>query len=324
MSPVVSVVTPFYNTADYLDQCITSVRRQSFADWEYVLLDNCSTDGSADIARRHAGEDARIRLHSNRSHLSQLENYNEALTLISPAAAYCKFVQADDLIFPNCLQEMSALAAANPRAGLVSAYGLFGNRVYLSGLELQEQLLTGGDIVSRFLRDGLYLFGTQTSVLMRADLVRARRPFFDITSPFADVEACLQLLKTSDFGFVHQVLTYTRRDNESIYSGVRTYEPMLLCRAAALRRHGADFLDAATLSQLLADAERNLYDFLGECWWLRHGEQALWDFYRRGLGHAGTELSMARVRWHALKALGRRALNPLDTISRLQQRRARS
>src|SRR5262249_4091268 len=49
-TPLVSVVTPFYNADEWLEECIESVLAQTFTHYEYVLLDNCSTDGSTEIA----------------------------------------------------------------------------------------------------------------------------------------------------------------------------------------------------------------------------------------------------------------------------------
>ena len=60
--PLVSVVTPFFNTAPYLAECIESVLAQSYSHFEYILLDNCSTDGSSEIAAAYASRDSRIRL----------------------------------------------------------------------------------------------------------------------------------------------------------------------------------------------------------------------------------------------------------------------
>ena len=59
-SPLVSVLTPFYNTAPYLAECIESVLAQTRGDFEYLLVDNCSTDGSDDIAAGYAARDPRI------------------------------------------------------------------------------------------------------------------------------------------------------------------------------------------------------------------------------------------------------------------------
>ena len=53
-TPLVSVVTPFYNTRDYLAECIESVLRQTYTNWEYILVDNFSTDGSSEIAKHYA------------------------------------------------------------------------------------------------------------------------------------------------------------------------------------------------------------------------------------------------------------------------------
>ena len=54
MSPLVSVVTPVYNGETYLAACIESVLSQSYSNWEYVIVNNCSTDRTLDIASDYA------------------------------------------------------------------------------------------------------------------------------------------------------------------------------------------------------------------------------------------------------------------------------
>src|SRR5688572_28821121 len=108
--PLVTVVTPFYNTAEYVGECIESVLAQTYQNWDYVLVDNKSTDGSAEIAQRYAEKDKRLRVIQNKNFLTQVENYNHALRQVSPICKYCKVVQADDWIYPNCLQEMVSAA----------------------------------------------------------------------------------------------------------------------------------------------------------------------------------------------------------------------
>ena len=52
--PFVSIVSPVYNEAEYLAECIDSVLAQTYQNWDYTIVDNCSTDGSVEIAQRYA------------------------------------------------------------------------------------------------------------------------------------------------------------------------------------------------------------------------------------------------------------------------------
>src|SRR5438445_8622580 len=80
--PLVSVVTPVYNGEDYLRDCIESVLAQTYTDWDYTIVNNCSTDRTLDIAREYADRDPRIRIHSNETFVRQIKNYNIAFRQI--------------------------------------------------------------------------------------------------------------------------------------------------------------------------------------------------------------------------------------------------
>ena len=143
-SALVNVVTPFYNTKEYLRECIESVLRQKCDDWQYLLVDNCSTDGSSDIAREYQSRfPEKIRLIRTTSFLSQVDNYNFALSSISPDSKYCKVVQADDWLFPDCIKSMVEVAEADPTVGIVAAYELEGDEVRLDGLPFPSPRLSG-------------------------------------------------------------------------------------------------------------------------------------------------------------------------------------
>jgi len=179
--PLVSIVTPVYNEADHLPECVESVLAQTYQNWEYTIVDNCSTDGSGEIARGYAARDSRIRVHKNVKFLTALANFNHALRQISPASKYCKVVLGDDWIFPECLERMVTVAEEHHSIGLVSAYSLEGQRVLCVGLPTQCTFASGSEICRKHFLEDLYLFGSPTTVLYRADLVRTRIPF--ITSP---------------------------------------------------------------------------------------------------------------------------------------------
>jgi glycosyltransferase involved in cell wall biosynthesis len=103
MTPVVSVVTPFHNAAPYLRECIEGVLKQSLTDFEFILLDTCSTDGSGAIAAEYAPRDARLRVVAGPHHVGQIDNCNRVLGHVSPRSTYVKMLGADDWLYPECL-----------------------------------------------------------------------------------------------------------------------------------------------------------------------------------------------------------------------------
>jgi glycosyltransferase involved in cell wall biosynthesis len=286
LAPAVSFVTPFYNTDAYLEECIVSVLNQTYTNWEYVLINNCSTDKSVEIAERYARRyPDKIRLRHNTAFLSQVQNYNAALCAISPESKYCKVVQADDWLFPDCVSRMVEVAEAQPNIGIVAAYELEGDEVRLAGLPYPSPLVSGRDVSRLYFLQNKYLFGTPTSLLLRSDLVRSRDPFYEERyAPFEDGHACFDLLKTWDFGFVHQVLTYSRRDNESIISRVRSFGLEFFLHFSMLVIHGRDFLSEEEYRQCFMQAEREYFSFLGRKACALHRESdAFWEFHRAGL-----------------------------------------
>src|SRR6185295_5011934 len=248
MDPLVSVVTPVYNTAAYLAECIESVLAQEYQNFEYVVLDNCSTDGSYEIAKDFARKDARIRVERNSQVLSQPRNYNRALELILTQSTYCKMVQADDWIYRNCLREMVTAAALDPEVAIVSAYQsagtekVRGHGFAAGGWNRTVTIRPGMETCRRYLLDRQYMFGTPTSVLYRSDIVRARNPFFFENSYHEDSEVCFEILRTYKFAFVHQVLSETRVDNDSLSTRVRGHEPDILHEFIILHKYGRWYL----------------------------------------------------------------------------------
>jgi len=323
-TPLVSVVTPFYNTREFLAECIESVLRQTYAHWEYILVDNCSTDGSTEIAKRYAIQYPNtMRLIHTDSFLSQVQNYNFALSLISPNSKYCKMVQADDWIFPECLRSMVELAEAHPNVGIVSAYELEGDHASLGGLPYPSPEVSGRDVGRLYFQKNAHLFGTPTSLLMRSDLVRSRNPFYEERhAPFEDSHACFDALRIWNFGFVHQVLTYSRRDNESILSRIRPFRFELFSRLAKVIAHGRYYLTEEEYPGYLKSVERDYFFFLGQSA-LQGSGSDFWDFHRERLASINYSLNFGFMTKWILLVLLDWAGNPKRTMEYLWPRRAR-
>jgi glycosyltransferase involved in cell wall biosynthesis len=319
--PLVSVVSPFYNTDAFLAGCIESVLAQTYQNFEYVLLDNASTDRSAEIAERFAARDPRIRLFHNEQTLPQLQNYNRALQHISPASRWVKMVQADDAIFPRCLEEMVAVGEANPTVGVVSSYRMVGKGIGPLGLPPTKTVLSGREAIRLNLIDDLYLFGSQTTVMMRADIVRARPSFYPEDSFFADSDAIYEVLARHDFAFVHQVLSFSRLDAESVSGKVKSYEPHLLDRLIRLKSFGPASLSGEECVRYLGEHRRVYARFLAEAW-LRRREPEFWEFHRKGLARIGEEIDRSRFWLDAVGIILHYLLQP-GRVARWLSRRAR-
>src|SRR5690348_12279144 len=118
MNPLVSVLTPVYNGEQYLEECIQSVLRQTYTNWEYIIADNMSTDRTLEIAETFATRDSRIRVIRGPDFVDLYGNHNRALAHMDRSAAYCKIVHADDWLYPECLTTMVGALEANASVGV--------------------------------------------------------------------------------------------------------------------------------------------------------------------------------------------------------------
>ncbi|MFC3502917.1 glycosyltransferase family 2 protein [Micromonospora krabiensis] len=120
MPPRLSVVVPFYNVAPYIGDCLRSVARQTFTDFEVVLVDDGSSDGSADVAAEFCARDPRFRLvRQDNQGLGPARNTGTAHS----TGEYLAFVDSDDLVPAHAYELLvgsldrtgSSLAAGNAR-----------------------------------------------------------------------------------------------------------------------------------------------------------------------------------------------------------------
>ena len=297
--PLVSVVTPVYNGEQYLRECIESVLAQTYANWNYTVVNNCSTDRTREIALEYAAKDSRIRVIDNKTFVRVIENHNIALRQISPESKYCKVVAADDWIFPECLKRMVDLAEAHPSVAIVGAYGLEGNRVICGGLSYPSNVVPGRELCRRTILGELYVFGAPTSVLFRSDIVRSRQVFYNEENLHADAESCYEILENHDFGFIHQVLTYLRVQENSLtaQSGeLNTYLPSDL---GILVRFGPKDLSEEERNLMIGAHLKKYYDYLGRQVFRRRGEK-FWSFHRDKLAKSGYPLIKPRIAFHAM------------------------
>ena len=315
--PLVSVVTPVYNGAATLAECIESVLAQTYGHFEYLIVDNCSDDATGEIAREYAGRDPRIRVLRNDVVVTAMENHQIGFREMAPQSRYCKIVHADDWIFPECLERMVALAEANPSVSVVSAYRLEDRYVTLDGLPYPSAVVSGREICRRALLGELYVFGTPTSLLLRSEVIRSRDPYYDETRfpRHCDTAACYETLRDRDLGFVHQLLTFTRRGG-----AVQTAKSLRLGSSlpehlAILMRYGPEFLTPQEYEARYREMVRGYYRFLGISVFGRRSRE-FWSYHRDFLRRLGLSASPVRIGRASLSSMALVLLRPARSLRR--------
>lgn len=267
--PLVTVLTPVYNGEKYLIECLDSVVNQTYKNFEYILVNNCSTDRTIEIASSYAQKDNRIKIVNNSNFVGAIENHNIAFKLTAPESKYCKIVSADNMLYPEAISRLVEVAELNPSIGIVGSYQLFGNEdkgwtVMWSGLPYRSSVVSGRHISRSTLLGGQRVFGSPTALLYRSDLVRSVDAFYPNLTLQADLSAIYKCLQNTDFGFVHQVLSYERAHNESQTSQhIRkgTYEIAFI---KDLLEYGPTYLTEFEFKHRLDQVLVNYYELLAD------------------------------------------------------------
>ncbi len=328
--PPVSVLTPAYNAEPYLSECIESVLAQTYQNFEYIIVNNNSTDGTLQIAQHYAGLDKRIRIYSNDKLLDVVASHNRAFQLASPSSKYCKIVSADDWLYPECLTRLVALAELHASVGIVGSYQLSGGgavwgdwRVRWAELPVPfsatysvGSVIPGREVCRTRLLGGPYVFGSPTSTLYRADLVRKQERFFPNSRTEADTSACYQALQESDFGFVHQVLSYERDMHVHITTQARALNSYVSSDLANLQDYGPFFLSKEEYERRFRQLMDEYYLYLASST-LKFRSSDFWDFQRGRLNDLGHPLSYAKLAKVISGKLIDLVLNPKDTTEKL-------
>ena len=124
--PKVSILIPVYNRKDYIAECIQSALNQTCTDFEVVVVDNASNDGTWEICRQIAASDHRVRIFQNGTNIGPVRNW---LACVDKAqGVFGKILFSDDLMFPQFLEHTLPYLEC-PDVGFVSTAALIGTGV---------------------------------------------------------------------------------------------------------------------------------------------------------------------------------------------------
>jgi glycosyltransferase involved in cell wall biosynthesis len=310
-----------YNGEKLLAGCIQSVLAQTYTNFVYTIVNNCSSDRTLEIAESFAKQDSRIRVHNNTEFLSVVDNHNKAFSLIPDGAKYCKIVGADDWLYPHCISEMVQLAEQYPTVGMVTSYVLCGNRIGWDGLPYPSTIMKGRDVCRLRLLNGLKVFGGPSASLLRCSVVKEYQPFYKLGNYHGDTEAYLDLLQKYDFGYVHQVLSFNRKGGED--SRTTGYLQRVNSYPAAdveeLVRFGPIYLTAEEQKVRLSEATKRYYRFLANSV-LEMRNKEFWDYHRGRMKELGPGIDYFKLSRYVVYRLADLVLNPKRTIESVLRR----
>lgn len=314
-APCISIVTPVYNGGRYLAEAIESVLSQSYRDWEYIIVDNRSSDDTLKVALRYAALDARIRVVTNDVFVDCEANHNIAFRQISPRSKYCKVISADDWLMPQALAKFVSLAECHPSAGIVGSYQESKGTVKWKGLPPDVDLLPGREACRLHLLEGVHVFGNPMSVLYRSDLVRRADPFLPHERPHADTSACFAQLHDCDFGFVHEVLSVERIHEGQVSWRAKHLLANSLAAVETIDQYGPMYINKVELERRRGELMEAYYGELARAALTFKGPH-FWRYQRTELKRLGYPLDRPRIARQILFKLARLA-SPSVVLRRL-------
>jgi glycosyltransferase involved in cell wall biosynthesis len=147
--PTVSVICPVYNAAAYLRETIDSVLAQDFDGYELLLVDDCSTDGSAEIAREYVKRNpSKVQLFRHPGHVNRGASPSRNVGMHHATGEFLAFVDHDDRWRPTKLREQLAIFEAHPEVDLVAGTANF----WKSWCGEEDELVRSGHVRGRVIR----------------------------------------------------------------------------------------------------------------------------------------------------------------------------
>ena len=264
--PAINIAVPVYNGAAHLGEALDSLLAQTFSNFDLLIVDNASTDGTPDICAEYARRDSRVRVHRHARNIGGPRNWSFAARQAA-RAPYFKWAAANDVCHPDMLARCHETLEAHPEAVLAYPRARLIDEAGAPIEDYEDVLdLRDPDPCERFIRllKTVRLNNAQNGLIRTAPLLRTglEAPYFS-----SDITLLAELVLHGAFVEIPDVLFYRR-----IAAGSTLFK---LSRAEArrfndpLRRHGASFpLWRRGLGRLAAVARAPLaLRQRGRLWW---------------------------------------------------------
>ena len=184
-------------------------------------------------------------------------------------------------------------------------------------------VVPGRDVGRVYMFGGPDVFGSPTSLLYRADLVREQDRFYPNSTAEADTSACCRCLQNTDYGFVHQVLSYERVHDARMTTRSQSLNAYLSSNISDLLEYGGTFLSANERERRFNELMAQYYEFLAISA-LKLRDRQFWIYHKKRLRELGYPLRYIHLGGAACMTVLGLLLNPKHTIELLTRSRQRS
>jgi glycosyltransferase involved in cell wall biosynthesis len=214
--PLLSVTVTNYNYATYLRQTVESILNQTYDDFELVIIDNASTDGSAKLIHDLASHDRRVRSIFHPKNEGMLASYREAANI--PRGKYRVHVEADDwVIDPEAFELQVALLEGHPSVSFcypaMTMVDSKGDIVYVSHPHDGDVIVPGEQAVESLLS----LMFTHTGLMVRQEAYRATEGYQAGFPHTTDTMLAIRLCEVGDVGYLDQTLYAFRQHGSNLH-----------------------------------------------------------------------------------------------------------
>lgn len=232
-SPRVSVIMSVYNGEQYLTEAIDSILNQTFTDFEFIIINDGSTDGTADILRSY--EDPRLRI-VEQENIGLTRSLNRGILLAQ--GEYIARMDDDDLSLPERLDRQVAFLNAHPEVGILGTACRIVDEVSTQEWEMHPPL-SDGQIRQRLIRGNPFI---HSSVMMRKSILQAVGGYNEAYPYIQDYELWVRLAAHTRLANLPDVL-HVRRFHWGAISTTKRTELLRLWLRMRIRYEAFQRLD---------------------------------------------------------------------------------
>lgn len=206
----VSIITPVYNSEKFLQETADSIFGQTFQDWEWILVNDCSKDGSLDLIKSLANKDSRVKFLSNEENLNTARTRNRGIEVAE--GRFLAFIDSDDIWHPKKLEKQINFMIRNEVAFSYHGYTKFydSEKRVLKHIYVPERVNLKDMLMSCSVGSLTAMYDThKVGKVLMPDGFRAREDYL----------CWLEILKKIDFAYGIQESLGYYRVLPSSYSG---------------------------------------------------------------------------------------------------------